>query len=498
MAHHFKKQGSLATAVLDRQTLLRRLPLISVLGIILLFFTAYSILSIVRHNHYNSFGYDLGINNQVVWRYSTFQLPVTTSDPFPTETKLATHVELVYALIAPFYWIWSSARMLLLVDAAFMCLSAIPVYLLAKKYKLKEILAIALVVSYLGFYGVQNALWFDVHSSSFAAAFLMWFLYFLDRKQWLWAWVFVILAITSKENIGLLTFCICVIYFFKRREKQMLFMGLLSLLYLVFIYLVFFPHIIQHQYLYQNKAGLLSNLNPISLVDTTDKRQALFYSFLSFGFLPIVLPLYLLPTLAHFATFFVLASDLTAAQGLSMHYRVTLAPLLVWATIIVIGRFRRLNTVYLALYLLFCTCLVQYTLHLPLSYLAKSWFWTEPSGVKHINAIKAVLPKDASVVAQNNIIPHISQRDKIYTLYPEKRAFTRNSPCGQQTCDWFRWDDHPAYLFVDTSPEWDARHLLIDRDPYIQGLHNLEKVGIIRKYRQQQSAILYTVLKRPS
>ena len=49
-----------------------------------LFFVAYATLSIVRHNHYQSFGYDLGINDQLVWKYSTLQWPITTIDPFPT------------------------------------------------------------------------------------------------------------------------------------------------------------------------------------------------------------------------------------------------------------------------------------------------------------------------------------------------------------------------------------------------------------------------------
>jgi hypothetical protein len=77
---------------------------------------------------------------------------------------------------------------------------------------------------------------------------------------------------------------------------------------------------------------------------------------------------------------------------------------------------------------------MQYYLYLPLSYLTKYWFWHQPSAVKTINFVKNnknnYLPKTALVVAQNNIFPHISHRDKIYSLYPEKKTFTKNSPCG--------------------------------------------------------------------
>ena len=46
--------------------------------ICLLFFIAYAVLSVVRHNHYGSFGYDLGINDQVVWEYSRLLPPIST------------------------------------------------------------------------------------------------------------------------------------------------------------------------------------------------------------------------------------------------------------------------------------------------------------------------------------------------------------------------------------------------------------------------------------
>jgi hypothetical protein len=191
-------------------------------------------------------------------------------------------------------------------------------------------------------------------------------------------------------------------------------------------------------------------------------------------------------------------SNLPAAQGLFGHYRITLTPFLIWSTIIVIGRFKRLNNWYIGLYLIISTMLVQYVLHLPLSYLTKQWFWTQPQAVKSINImINNDLPRNASVVSQNNITPHIAHRDKIYTLYPEQRAFNNASFCGQKTCDWFSWYGSPQFLIVDISSSWDARHLLIDRIPYIKGLQNLEKAGIIKKYKQVGTTILYKVRENP-
>jgi hypothetical protein len=50
---------------------------------------------------------------------------------------------------------------------------------------------------------------------------------------------------------------------------------------------------------------------------------------------------------------------------------------------------------------------------------------------------------------------------------------------------------------VDTSPDWDARHLLTDRDPYLAGLHNLEQAGVVVKYKQVGTTVLYKVKENP-
>lgn len=470
----------------------RQYYILAVVLICSFFAVCYSALSIVRHSHYASYGYDLGINDQTIWRYSKFEPPISTIAPFPDRSKLELHVELVYVLIAPFYWLWSTRRFLLIISAVVMCSGGLAVYLLSKHRVKDEFLSFSLTFSYLLFYGMQFAAWFDVHSSGFGAAFLMWFLYFLDRKKRWWSLLFFFLTITSKENMALYTFVVAIIYMIRRREKIVLFFAGFSITYLLFIFYVFFPHIMHVSYLYQNKDGLLSNINPLFLFNSIEKLTTLFYSFLSVGFIPIFNPLTLPLIMTHFATFFVIASDLPGAQGLFGHYRVTLGPLLTWSTIMTIATFKFLNKKYVAIYLLFCAFLVQYTLHLPLSYLTKEWFWKTPEAAYTINkVINTSLPATASVASQNNITPHISQRDKIYTLYPTMKTFESSSPCGRQKCNWLSWYGNPEYVIVDIAKDWDARHLLADRPVFLDALSNVEKAKVLTRYKVEGTTILY-------
>jgi uncharacterized membrane protein len=463
--------------------------------ICLLFFAAYSILSVVRHAHYGSYGFDLGIADQIVWEYSRFQAPVTTIDHIPFIPELFVHLEFIYILLAPFYWIFSNVNTLLILQAFAVAVSGLPIFYIARKHKLNKFLSVTLLISYLSFYGVQNALWFDVHSTAFGVSFLAWFIYFVDSSNFYASLVTFLLTISCKENYAGMTLLISLVYlFYKKDKRQLIFTGL-SLLYLLIAFGFYFPHV--GGYRFQSKQGLLGGMSLMDFFNTAEKRQVIFYTLAWTGFLSILQPIFLLPLVGNLASYFILGRDVSTAQGLFLQYRIELTPLLFLATIYGLLRFRKLNKAWTGAYILICALVFQYSLHLPLSYLTKSWFWQQPPSVKDINTVLVSLPPNASVVAQDNIIPHISQRKQIFTLYPTTKDFKKNSPCGRATCEWFSWAGTPAYLVVDTATDWDARGFLTDREDFIAGLENLEKKGIIKAYFCKNDACIYKVLKKP-
>lgn len=474
-----------------------KIKYIPVLLICLFFFFFYSTLSLVKHDHYLT-GYDLGVEDQGVWSYSVFKNPLSTTHAYTATPIYFDHVELIYVFIAPFYWIWSDVRLFIILYVLALVLSAVPMYLLAREKKLPEHQAVTLTGIYLLFYGIQNAIWFDVHSIGFGVCFLAWFVYFLYKGNTKPALLFFLLAITSKEDIALLTLLLSLVMYFFQRTKNALYFTLGSVVYLVFIFGMYFPHMTPG-YRFQNHNGLLHDTNPLYLVNTVDKRQVLFYSLASFGFLPLLLPLMLVPFLGDLAHFFVIGnSSVTSAQGMFGHYRVTLALLLCFPTIFALAKYKKLQHPAISLYLIGCALTLQYILHLPLSYLAKSWFWHTPVGAKTIPLVTNDIPSNTAIVTQNNITPHFTHREFIYTLWPEKKTFDKNSPCGQTACDWFHWGGNPTYLIVDTSPDWDIRHYLATREDYMKGLENIEKAGIVKKDKEIGTTIRYKILKNPS
>ena len=533
-------------------------------GIVALFLVAYTVLGIVKHNHFLS-GYDLAIVDQIMWKYAFFHNPLTTIQAYPFTYLTTDHVEFIYLFLAPLYWIWNDVRMLIFFQALFFCVSGLPVYAIARKKGLNQLLSLTLLFSYLFFYGVQNALWNDVHSNVFGAGFLAWLLYFLETNNMLGTGVSFFLAITSKEDMAFLTLGIGIAWLlqniFSKQKKRVdkhpsffdhclsfflqnktsLALIFFSLLYLFLVFVVYFPHFTLQGYRFAGKENMVSAALHLNyFANTASKREIIFVSLGWFGFLPLFAPLFLIPAFMDLYHFFVIGNLVESAQEIFLHYRVTLAPLLIWPTIMGIAfllnrhpkqsegsvipsraegshslkqktypmriftfvksaKAKNMAQNFLSLYLLLCAFAIQYFLHLPLSYLTKSWFWHESKSVANINHILTYVPKNASIVSQNNITPHIAHRDNIFTLWGSSMGYktVQESPCGKIICPWFHWVGHPQYLIVDTGSPWDIRHFLQNRPDFLLALHTFEKLGKIKAVRTDGTTTLFKVLQNP-
>lgn len=468
---------------------LNKLPLVAI--IVTLFFLAYTTLGLVRHAHFGSFGADLGFTDRFVWGLKFFDLA-------EIHNSFTGHFDIILALIAQFYHLWSDVRVLIILQSLVVTTSAIPIYLFAKNKKLHPLVCYAILLSYLMFFGIQNALFFDMHSSAFGAAFLAWYIYFLDTKRVKLSLLAFLLTAISKENMAAYALLVSGVHFLATRNKLSLIYCGLSVFYLYLVFYVYFPSIHKTGYTYSSSQGLLSG-NPLQMIDTAKKQNTLFYTFAWTGFLPLLAPLYALPLLGNLASYFILGREYEAAHEIFMHYRIDLAPLLFFATVMTIAKYKFLNTKYVALYLLACAIILQYFLHLPLSYLAKGWFWKTPESSVSIKRVISEIPENATLVAQNNLHPHVSQREKIELLWADRRTFTAStSPCGATDCPWLRWRGSGyTYLLVDLSPEWDARHLLQNHSEFVQAVEGMEKLGILKRVKEDGTTRLYTIEKTP-
>lgn len=460
--------------------------------IIIIFFASYLTLAFGKHHSFQT-GFDLAFANQAVYKYSHLTEPVITLHSYYDSSILQDHVEIIYILLAPLYRIFPSAYLLLFLQCLAICVSGYAVYMIAKKYVLAPVLCLSILVSYLSFYGIQFALWSDVHSLVFAVSFLAFFLYFLEAKRWRWSTLFFLLSILCKEDIALFTLGISFVQYMRTRDRVLLGYIGASVFYLLFLFTVYYPHFTRDGYRYASEGGLLSKLDPRLMVNSPDKQQTYLYSLLHYGFLPIFSPLALIPSLLDLAHYYLPGGEkVAAAQGIFLHYRSTLSLLLVWPTIMTLSKLKKYNVYLLSGYILFFALLSQYILHLPLSYLSKSWFWQAPSHSNIESAIE-LIPPESGIATQVNILPHVSNRDIVYTLFPETMQTDDPDLCGRDTCYTLRFAGEPEYILVDTSAEWNALHLLANNHEFVEGIKTLERLGKITPYKVIGTTVIYKV-----
>lgn len=458
-----------------------------------IFLIAYLLLTLVKHNNFLT-GYDQAVYEQAIWKYSEFRNPISTVHAFYNTPVYFDHFEPILVLLSPVYWISNYTGTLLIIQVIGIIVAAYIIFKLALFKKVSYLVAISILIVFLTFYGIQNAIWSDFHSLTLSIPFLALFIYFLEKEKYKQAIIPFLLAIICKEDIALFTFLIAGVLYFIHRRKNLIYFALSSIVYLIFVFGIYFPYLTPG-YRFQNDEGLLSNINVTNFYNTQDKRDAILYSLASFGFIPLLAPLYLVIYVADLAHYFVLGSDyVSSAQGIFLHYRGPLALFLAWPTIIAISKFKQLNKWPVALYLILCAFAIQYILHLPLSYLSKPWFWQAPSGISDIKAAIVQVHKDAPIATQVNITTQLAHRDQVYILWPEQKEFEENSPCNDRFCRWFKTGESVRYVLVDTSSSWDARHFLENREDFIEAVSNLEKEKIIKPIFKQNNTTLYKVI----
>ena len=111
-------------------------------------------------------GQDLGIFDQAVQAYSRFQVPFIQLKAQGGFNILGDHFSPIIMLLAPFYWLWPSAKMLMVAQAL---LFAGSVFFVGW-YALRRGMGLAAYLAEAAFalsYGVLSAMVFDFHEIAF-------------------------------------------------------------------------------------------------------------------------------------------------------------------------------------------------------------------------------------------------------------------------------------------------------------------------------------------
>jgi len=268
---------------------------------------------------YQSFGYwdwDLASDAIVLWNSIHGKFLYY---PFLEQSIFGAHLYLIIFLILPIYAVFQTPLTFLFLQSVFLGLAAFPLYLLART-RLNKTFSLFLAVAYLLYPSLGYINLFEAHFEIYEIFFLFFALYCFEKENFKGFVAFIFLTLLCKENAGLVVFMLGTYALVRRRSKKWV------LVPLVFGGIWFFaavkvviPHFAKDAKLYQEgfmftvyyshlgnnmlemaKTIVLHPVHTALYALTPGKILYLFQLFLPVGFLGLLSPSALLPTIPIF------------------------------------------------------------------------------------------------------------------------------------------------------------------------------------------------------
>ncbi len=184
---------------------------------ILLFGLGLACFSILRHVYRQSTILDLGIQSQVIWNTAHGRFFASSLE---VSNYLADHLSPILALLAPLYWIWPDARLLLAFQSLALALGAYPVYRLADAEIQDRRVASAFALLYLLYPAVGFLARFDFHAEALVVPLLLMALWTWKSRRFGLASLWLILALCCREETGLVVACLALVLALRGRGQE--------------------------------------------------------------------------------------------------------------------------------------------------------------------------------------------------------------------------------------------------------------------------------------
>jgi uncharacterized membrane protein len=201
-----------------------------------------------RHWEYHTDAFDLGNMDQAVWNTlhgHPFRFTNRGNDDFGPPTRLSIHVEPIILLLAPLYLIHSGPETLLVTQTVALGLGALPLCGLSlRRLPQWPLLAVVFAAAYLlSPLLMGEALW-DFHPVALATPLLLTAILALDARNYGWFLATAIIAMSTKEDVGLSVAILALGLALLRPEKRRfgLLMALGALLWVALCFAVILPH----------------------------------------------------------------------------------------------------------------------------------------------------------------------------------------------------------------------------------------------------------------
>ncbi|MBN2025967.1 MAG: DUF2079 domain-containing protein [Actinobacteria bacterium] len=404
--------------------------------LVLFFILLYSMISLLKHMNFQSHGWDLGIFDQHVWQLSHCEFGFNTVRMVPS--LWGDHFHPIFFFVVPAYWIWSDARMLLIYQAVVVALGAIPIYYVVRRNFKSGSCALMMALTYLIFWGTMELIFFDFHTEAFLGPLLALSYFFIDRDNWVGYLLTIPLLLWVKETTALLVFFLGLYVIIFRRKW---FVGsatcVISLGWFFAVTKWIMPPLAAgtDYYYFKYYSHLGDDWGDVIKYLVTHPHMAVKELFVPYHkaklLLFILLPFLFLPLIGGFAIVAIpallerLLSNYYPHWEILRHYNAIFAPIFIFALLDAVPRLHRwlgkrgreidYRKFVFAICVLILLVNVPFTFARSAKTLFNPYFYMlDPQMEQMGYDIISMIPPDASVCAQDPVVPHMSQREHIY------------------------------------------------------------------------------------
>lgn len=415
------------------------------------FAVIYMLISFVNHYMFRTNAHDYGIFNQALYDYAHFRFNNNSVIEPGFGNLLGDHFELLLMLISPLYYIFGGYT-LLIVQIIAILLGGQGVYKYIQWISSNNKLALSASIHFFLFFGIFSALAFDFHNNVLGAMAVPWMFYYF-KKENLKAFIIVTLIfLLSKENMGLWGFFIMsgIIVMYRKEKKKMIIASITAILSLIYFFVIVHYVIPAFGkpgagYLHFRYSALGSNMGEaiatlfskplyaIGILFTNHEhlpkadwvKAELHLSLLFSGVLLLFLrPYYIWMILPIYGQ--KLFCDLDTYWGLGAHYNVEFIPIITIGAFSIISSFEASKTrrilAYSLLALTFAVTFRSFDNTFTWFSRQKQRVYQSPHYTREFSVSEAykalkLIPSDAPVCAQDELLPHLCFREKAY-LFP--------------------------------------------------------------------------------
>lgn len=355
--------------------------------------------------------------------------------PYVPQYWLGYHFSPILYLVIPFYYFFPHVETFLTIGSVFVALAAWPIYLTARAILGNSFQALFIALLYLfNPFVVNGALW-NFHEVNFAPLCIAMMLWAVVHHKSTALMCLSLVLLCIKEHYGLSVAGFGLLWAWHWREYKFgLGLSAFGIAALCVVVLIIMPHF--------NPTGTLTMINASSEEDryswltSMESIESHIYIFaettfwygvkllLPFLFIPLAAFKWLLPAAGDIAVNSLAEANIM--RSLQAYYNIAVIPIITIALCQCLKTyFRQKKAGDMVLAIVVATiCFSNMHMALPFSALGNIWelsatqFDYTPDNRKAIEDINALIPADAPVSAQLNILPHLRLRYKM-NIYPD-------------------------------------------------------------------------------